>query len=916
MSAAASFASALVQVAEGESLALPFTFNENAQASCSVMVAIDAGDATAGNDYTDLEGELFFFSTEDDRTQNVLFTALADGEDNEGVERVLVTLQVGNSETCGASLSSTIAVDIVPPTSSPLPNINNSNVVVPPSLRKQRPFVSRASHGLPQAMACLSPLTSDTLAMDSPVGIPSTARTTVFATTVLLNNRDDNNAVVDDNDFVAFTATLLSATSESSRTFKVNAVVASLADAPNGVRLVLIDEDEEEEDVADCFFAWNTVHTLAIVFDSAGDKVQLRVGGLAVAELPYANFRASPGTAGDVTLGFGPAIDGLSLAVEDIGVLNDDLPLAAFDSALAKFIMSKNIRNSPWNAEFYNDVVNFDMDLEGVISSDRPFSFEGPSLTAEVDGYMIDLSDSPHRISTAHALPWFATVSKAQSLSPTDCDAVAGLSFAAGPDFMPFPHRTDCAAREDCGNGFVSDLEQCDAEGDESDISCNAQCRFNPVGDLVQSDFYDGVGINARLGSTMDIIQNPDVDGDNIPDIITSEYNQDNVVIIRMAADGSFGSESTFGTSDFPGSEASDDLGRAVASMGIIGGKQMVAVSAMNTQTVYLAEVTFDEIVSLGQIAVLQPEVTPNFADTGHSATFGSSLANVGDINGDGVTDLAIGDVANADCETENCGAVYVVFLAADYGVQSFSVISESTNGFSHTLGNWDFGAAISRWGTVGDRTVLLIGAPVMNSSDGGVFNVLIDQDGEVVRSTLIDGATLASPYPHAKFGAAISNAADLDFDGVPDVIIGAPSATVLEDKEGSIFLVHMNAAGLPKGSALPIQPRYPQTDIGSVPEGHQFGTSIALVKFDSGASVPDLVVGADAYFESATSAGTLYSFSMRAYKCGDGQVASWEECDDGNGDNGDGCTSECIVEVDDDYTCDDAEPSFCESIG
>merc|ERR1711871_633452 len=62
-----------------------------------------------------------------------------------------------------------------------------------------------------------------------------------------------------------------------------------------------------------------------------------------------------------------------------------------------------------------------------------------------------------------------------------------------------------------------------------------------------------------------------------------------------------------------------------------------------------------------------------------------------------------------------------------------------------------------------------------------------------------------------------------------------------------------------------------------------------------------------------ATNRGGLGT-SVCAY-CGDGFMSGWEDCDDGNLANGDGCSNICTIE--DSYTCDTAtQPNFCGTCG
>jgi hypothetical protein len=72
-----------------------------------------------------------------------------------------------------------------------------------------------------------------------------------------------------------------------------------------------------------------------------------------------------------------------------------------------------------------------------------------------------------------------------------------------------------------------------------------------------------------------------------------------------------------------------------------------------------------------------------------HLDQFGTSVTAVGDLDGDGVTDLAVGATGD-DTGGDNRGAVYVLFMNAAGSVNSSSTIASDTNG-GPTLTNSDF---------------------------------------------------------------------------------------------------------------------------------------------------------------------------------------------------------------------------------
>ena len=134
---------------------------------------------------------------------------------------------------------------------------------------------------------------------------------------------------------------------------------------------------------------------------------------------------------------------------------------------------------------------------------------------------------------------------------------------------------------------------------------------------------------------------------------------------------------------------------------------------------------------------------------------FGCSVANAGDLNGDGYTDLVIGAIV------ANKAFVY-------YGGPGFDGISD-VDITDHT-GEEHFGHSVANAGDLnGDGyTDLVIGAPSANKSfvyyGGPSFDGISDVD-------------ITDHTGEEHFGHSVANAGDLNDDGYTDLVIGAPSA-------------------------------------------------------------------------------------------------------------------------------------------
>ncbi len=116
---------------------------------------------------------------------------------------------------------------------------------------------------------------------------------------------------------------------------------------------------------------------------------------------------------------------------------------------------------------------------------------------------------------------------------------------------------------------------------------------------------------------------------------------------------------------------------------------------------------------------------------------FGRSVTNLGDLDGDGTNDLAVGAFGDDDGGTGR-GAVWILFLNTDGTVKSHQKISDTQGGFTGTLNNEDiFGETVGNMGDLdGDGiTDLVVGAA--GDDDGGsdigaLWVLFLNTDGTV----------------------------------------------------------------------------------------------------------------------------------------------------------------------------------------
>ncbi len=195
---------------------------------------------------------------------------------------------------------------------------------------------------------------------------------------------------------------------------------------------------------------------------------------------------------------------------------------------------------------------------------------------------------------------------------------------------------------------------------------------------------------------------------------------------------------------------------------------------------------------------------------------FGISVEAIGDLDNDGVVDLAVGarlddDGAGGANTGTDRGAVWILFMRANGSVRAQQKISQFEGGFTGILDNGDwFGAFTTAVGDLDGDTVedLVVAAPFDDDggADKGAFWVLFLNTNGTVKSHQKVSAT-AGGFAGAldngdRFGTGPGNIGDVDFDGVVDLAVGAISDDDGGADFGAVWIVYLNSNGTVKGHA------------------------------------------------------------------------------------------------------------------
>jgi hypothetical protein len=160
----------------------------------------------------------------------------------------------------------------------------------------------------------------------------------------------------------------------------------------------------------------------------------------------------------------------------------------------------------------------------------------------------------------------------------------------------------------------------------------------------------------------------------------------------------------------------------------------------------------------------------------------GGSISAVGDLNGDGIDDMAIGASGAAPDGLNDAGLVHVVYGGGDFGVSFDLANLNGQNGFTVSGSNeFDYvGLALSGGGDINDDGVddLIVSAPGGFGEAQNKTYVIYGQQGGIGATldvSSIDGSNgFIIVDNNGNSGLSVSNAGDFNGDGMTDIAIGS----------------------------------------------------------------------------------------------------------------------------------------------
>ena len=319
-----------------------------------------------------------------------------------------------------------------------------------------------------------------------------------------------------------------------------------------------------------------------------------------------------------------------------------------------------------------------------------------------------------------------------------------------------------------------------------------------------------------------------DLNGDGINDLAVGAVNDDTnshnksgganwnagaVHILFLNRDGSL-ARATAVINDFttngPVLAEADAFGMGVANIGDLDGNGYddLAASAMlddnqfatgNRGAVHI--LFMDENGGLAKATEIIDGTTTNGPTLGNGYWFGGSVANIGDFDGNGVDDLAVGANLSLGGGSVATGAVYILFMDEDpgNGLAKATVVIDGTTTNGPTLSLQDrFGASVANMGDMDGNGVndLAVGARGDESYTGAVHILFMNSDGSVDSTIEINSSTDNGPTLSAgdSFGTGLAHIGDLNGNGVNDLVVGADRDNGDNEDVGAVHILFLTS--------------------------------------------------------------------------------------------------------------------------
>jgi hypothetical protein len=275
-----------------------------------------------------------------------------------------------------------------------------------------------------------------------------------------------------------------------------------------------------------------------------------------------------------------------------------------------------------------------------------------------------------------------------------------------------------------------------------------------------------------------------DLNHDDVPDVLVGVPHHSNFGADHINAGEAFvfsGKDaSILFTLNDPDEEEGNRMGFAVASLGDVNGdgvKDLLVGVPKKDVSEDLPDVGSAYIFSGADGSFIRSLDPPAQGGAEANGRFGTAVANAGDVNADGVSDILVGAPGQGRAYVFNGATGALIFTMNSPAVETLH----------------SFGVAVAGGKDVDGDGIpdFAIGAPVQSSLKGAVY-VFKGSNGLLLRKLV------ASPQrAFIKFGASVALTSDVTGDGTPDIMVGAPDQTVKNLRNAGKVYVFSGASGV-----------------------------------------------------------------------------------------------------------------------
>ncbi len=272
-----------------------------------------------------------------------------------------------------------------------------------------------------------------------------------------------------------------------------------------------------------------------------------------------------------------------------------------------------------------------------------------------------------------------------------------------------------------------------------------------------------------------------DLDGDGVPDLIVGAPFTTTKVGFGVGAVLVFSGATGKLLYNFTGDQPGCYMGSAVSGVGDLDGD---GIPELMMGTPYGGR---DEIIGLGNAFIHSGrtgELIARFDGEQPGDYLGAALSGIEDVDGDGVADLLLAAPFASPEGRSQAGALELRSGAS--GDLIYRVVGTEASAY--------FGRSLAVVGDLDGDGILDFAAGAPNASPGGLPSA-----GEAFAFSGATGALIFRWEGFARFdefGAAVAGGQDVDGDGIPDVVVGAPGASPGELSGAGSAFVFSGATG------------------------------------------------------------------------------------------------------------------------